>query len=281
MRIGTVQNLWRCPVKSMHGESLNATHIGPLGFAGDRGYALRDERAGEIRGAKKLTGLLHFAARYLEPPTDTHLPPVEVTLPDRTTVRTDDPTVHTKISQALGHEVTLWPRQPPENLDHYRRAPGAFDALPEMLALEPGEPPPSFEGLPPEIMQYVAPLGTYFDAFPIHFLTTASLRVLSSQYPDGQFAPERFRPNLLIAAEDGSSVEEAWNGKILRLGEVELQVGIPTLRCVMTTLPQGDLPKDPRILRTIAQHHGRTFGVYATVKRPGEVRVGDPVDLIA
>jgi uncharacterized protein len=283
MRVGTIQEVWRYPVKSMLGEKIDTAHIGSLGLAGDRGYALRDERAGEIRGAKKLTGLLGFAARYLDTPTDSTISPVEITLPDRTTVRTDDTAVHDKISQALGHEVTLWPRQPAANLDHYRRAPSTLEDLQKTLALEPGEPLPSFEGIPPEIFEYVSPLGTYFDAFPLHLLTSASVEALSVHHPDGQFAPQRFRPNIVIAIEDGSSgsVEGTWKGKAVRLGEVEVLIQIPTIRCVMTTLPQGELPKDPLILRTIVQQNSRNLGVYATVKKPGTVQVGDTVEVIS
>lgn len=281
MRVGTVQNLWRYPVKSMRGETIQTGQVGLNGFAGDRGYALRDERAGEMRGAKQLTGLLHCAARYVEQPTETAIPPATVTLPDGKTMRTDDPHISATLSQLLGREVTLWPRQPKENLDHYRRAGFDPEGLRQIFMLEPDEPIPSLEGIPPEIFEYVSPLGTYFDAFPIHFLTTASLHALSSHHPDGQFVPERFRPNIVIATDEASNgnVEHTWKGKIIRLGEVELQVEIPTIRCVMTTLPQGDLPKDPKILRTVVQQSGRHLGVYASVRRPGEVRVGDPVEL--
>jgi uncharacterized protein YcbX len=38
----------------MLGETREATSVGPLGFSGDRGYAIRDEQAGEIRGAKMM-----------------------------------------------------------------------------------------------------------------------------------------------------------------------------------------------------------------------------------
>jgi MOSC domain-containing protein YiiM len=47
----------------------------------------------------------------------------------------------------------------------------------------------------------------------------------------------------------------------------------------MTTLPQGDLPKDVGILRTAAQHNQAHVGVYATVLHGGMVRRGDPVRL--
>ncbi len=283
MRIGTIQSLWRYPVKSMLGEQLSSTSLGPLGIPGDRGYAIRDERAGEIRGAKNIPQLFQFSARYLAAPSDSHIPPVEITLPNRTIVRTDDPTIHAQISQVLGKEVTIWPRQPKENTDHYLRAPGGLGDLRPVFGLEEGEPLPSFEGIPEEIFQYVAPLGTYFDAYPIHLLTTASLQGLSAHYPEGAFAPERFRPNIVIATDDNSTpdVEASWKGKVLRLGEIELSVNVPTIRCVMTTLPQGELPKDPRILRTLVHHNGHHVGSYATVHKGGEIRVGDPVELLS
>jgi hypothetical protein len=47
----------------------------------------------------------------------------------------------------------------------------------------------------------------------------------------------------------------------------------------MTTLPQGDLPKDPGILRTAAQHNQVNVGVYAAVLHGGTIHRGDPVRL--
>src|SRR5205809_750211 len=59
--------------------------------------------------------------------------------------------------------------------------------------------------------------------------------------------------------------------------EVRLSVTSPCRRCVMTTLPQGDLPRDPDILRTAAQHNHVQVGVYAAVVRGGTIRRGDSV----
>jgi len=282
MRIGTVHSLWGYPVKSMLGEQLSTTVIGSLGVPGDRGYAIREERAKEIRSAKKIPSLFQFSAKYVDAPTDSYLPTVEIRLPNQKTVRTDDAQVHARLSEAIGQDVTIWPRQPAENIDHYRRSPRPMEETRQVLGLEEGEPLPSFEGIPPDIFRYVSPLGTYFDAYPLHLLTTATLEALSTLHPEGQFAPERFRPNIVIATdgESGGNDEPAWKGKTLRIGEVEMLVSVPTIRCVMTTMPQGNLPKDPRILRTIVQQHNHHVGVYATVSRPGEIRIGDVVELV-
>ena len=61
--------------------------------------------------------------------------------------------------------------------------------------------------------------------------------------------------------------------------EVRLDVTGPCARCVMTTLPQADLPRDPGILRAAAQHNHANVGVYAAVARGGTIRRGDPVRL--
>ena len=77
-----------------------------------------------------------------------------------------------------------------------------------------------------------------------------------------------------------SRVENDWVGHTLVIGdEVRLQITGPCPRCVMTTLPQGDLPKDAGILRTAAQNNQANVGVYAAVVTGGTVRRGDGVSL--
>jgi len=82
------------------------------------------------------------------------------------------------------------------------------------------------------------------------------------------------------ASGEQDFVENAWIGRTLAIGdEVRLSVTSPCPRCVMTTLPQGDLPRDPGILRTAAQHNGVNVGVYAAIVRGGRIRRGDTVEL--
>ena len=55
----------------------------------------------------------------------------------------------------------------------------------------------------------------------------------------------------------------------------------------MTTRVQKGLPKDPRILKTLVQNNRHDYmgfsmpclGIYATVRRPGTVAVGDQLRL--
>ena len=54
-----------------------------------------------------------------------------------------------------------------------------------------------------------------------------------------------------------------------------------TGRCVMTTLPQGDLPHDRGVLRTAVQHNDAQVGVYAEVVAGGRVTRGDAVTVLA
>ena len=93
----------------------------------------------------------------------------------------------------------------------------------------------------------------------------------------------RFRPNLVVdTAGEAGFAEDAWEGQTLAIGDaVRLSVTGPCPRCVMTTLPQGDLPPDPGILRAAAQHNRANVGVYAAVLRGGTIRRGDPVRLEA
>ena len=61
--------------------------------------------------------------------------------------------------------------------------------------------------------------------------------------------------------------------------DVLLNITAPCTRCVMITLPQGDLPQDFGILSTVARYNQVHVGVYASVERGGMIHRGDIIRL--
>lgn len=274
-----VSQLWRYPVKSMMGERVEVAEVVTDGIVGDRAWATRDEVRGGIRGAKKIGGLMRLAAAYDDGPTS----PVTITLPDGTRVRAGAEGTDAAVSAALDHEVTLWPRLPPTELDHYRRgAPDSDDLLEELRAIfgrEPDEPLPDLSVFPPEILEYESPLGTYHDAFPLLVLTTSALHSLSAALPRSVVDIRRFRPSIVVDTDDVVGHPEFdWVGRSVRVGEVELAIRTGCPRCVMVTREvDGSIPADRSVLRHIVAELDQNVGVYADVTTPGVVRLGDEV----
>ena len=128
--------------------------------------------------------------------------------------------------------------------------------------------------------EFTLPTGTFFDAATIHLLTTATLNQLREHYPSGNFAVQRFRPNIVVepSEETRGFVENSWIDRTVAIGEkVRLIITGPCARCVMTTLPQDGLSKDPGILRTALQHNHGNVGVYARVLQGGTIYPGDGI----
>ena len=123
-----------------------------------------------------------------------------------------------------------------------------------------------------------------FDTMPLSLLTIQALAGLGLAAGAG-LAAARFRPNLLVDALGGDFPwypeipEDAWVGRILRIGALRMRVDKHDLRCVVPTIDPVTLCRNPAILRTIARDRGNRFGVYASTVEPGRVAVGDPVEL--
>jgi uncharacterized protein YcbX len=308
MIVGKVKEIWRYPVKSMAGQRLDACTVTTHGVLGDRGWAFRDDKRGEITSARRSPALMRFAARYREEPAPGKIPHVDITLPDGSVVGSDAADVSARCGAVLGRSVTLWPLQPATNKAHYRRAqPGAsvmaklgrFEAFRRLLGriapyigLEkqlradfgrlPDEPLPDLSVFPAELLEFTSPLGTYFDAFSLHVMTTATLATMARANPTAAWDVRRFRPNFLVETSPGIDglAEVEWTGRTLKVGEARIKCEVPAVRCSMPTQPQGDLPKDPSVLRTIVREAGQNLGSYASVVATGRVAVGDVVELV-
>jgi uncharacterized protein YcbX len=283
---GRLLEIGRFPVKSMLGESPATATLDASGLRGDRTHALLDVSTGKVASAKDpraWAGLLSFRARY----ADDEITTLVLTLPDGTELRSDDPAVDHRLSDATGRDVRLH-AEPTGDF--------TYDYVWEIDNIAPDEvvtgsqTDTTEEGRPVGTMPLalMAP-GTFQDVAPVTILTTAALAAMAAIHPHGAWHPARFRSNLLIEADGAEIVENNWVGHRLAVGDVVLEVTGPTPRCVMTTLPQLNMPRDKEILQTVAKSNQREFagfgewaclGVYADVVTPGEVAVGDAVRLL-
>lgn len=263
---GSVVALWRYPIKSMMGEELNACEVTNRGVLGDRAYALVDPTNGKVVSAKnpkKWGNLFNFRANYATPPRlGEPVPAVIITLPGGSTLSSLENHVDKTLTGALGRDVRL------------------ETAAPEKPSLE--EYWPDIEDLEHRdtVTDEAMPTGTFFDLAVLHILTTATLDRLRELYPEGRFETRRFRPNIVVEASSSENafIEDDWIGRSVSIGEeVQLAITEACPRCVMTTLPQGDLPRDRGILRTAAKHNDVHVGVYASVTQGGMIRRGDKV----
>jgi uncharacterized protein YcbX len=279
--LGAVVSLWRYSVKSMMGEELNTAQVRDHGLLGDRVYALLDSSDGKVASAKnprKWPSLFAFRATFIEPSgSSAQVLPVRITLPDGTIVTSEQRDLNQALSKALNREVTLAATERGHVAGMQSLVPASWTANAE-------EYWPDIEGLDYQdtVTDFALPTGTFFDCATVHLLTTATLNRLRDFYPQGRFEVQRFRPNIVVEPVGGeqSFAENAWIGHTLAIGdEVRLSITGPCGRCVMTTLDQGDLPKDSGILRTAVQHNQGNVGVYAAVVRSGTIRCGDQVRL--
>ncbi len=268
--IGSVASLWRYPVKSMMGEEIRFTEIADRGILGDRAYALVDIETGKIVSAKnprKWPNLFSYYSSYLETPQGSNnIPPVRMTLPSGAMVDSTQLDINTVLSASLGRAVRLESQVP--------QTPKLEEYWPDMVELDNRD----------IVTDEAMPAGTFFDLAILHILTTSTIEKLSRLYPEGRFEVRRFRPNIVVQAntDQPDFVENSWIGKTLFIGdEVQLKITEPCPRCVMTILAQGDLPKDPGILRAAAQNNNAQVGVYASVVQAGTIRSDDEIRMVA
>ncbi|WP_041841862.1 MOSC domain-containing protein [Actinoplanes friuliensis] len=113
----------------------------------------------------------------------------------------------------------------------------------------------------------------HHDEGPVSVISTAALRRLGELVGE-PVDPLRFRANVLVDLPGSGFLEDGWLGGNVQVGpEVVLRPVRRLTRCVMVDLGQ----KDGRLLKAVADHHEMTFGVWATVERPGRIAVADSV----
>ena len=249
----SVAGLFRYPVKSLQGESLDSATLETDGLAGDRLWGLLDRNTGRIlTGRRRPELLLASAARD----GDT----VTITLPGGDTVVVGEPGTDERVSDWLDGPISVVPSRGSER----GRAECFADATDDSS----------------EAIEFTMPQGRFVDAAHILVLTTASLRAGAALHPDGTWDPRRFRPNVLLDVSDDGFVEDEWVGKQVRIRDAVLTPLEGCIRCTMVTRPQPGLEADRDIFRTLARHHGARFGVWSKIDAPGGLRIGDHAEIV-
>jgi uncharacterized protein YcbX len=255
---GHVAQAWVYPVKSMQGVRTDHLHITATGITGDRHWGIVDQASGKVLSAKREPALLDAT---VDPSGSL------ITLGDGTTVATDDATVDAVLSAWLGRPVTLQATSHSTGLSYEM----TFD-------------PPDDNA---EVFAIPVPPGTFVDLAPLHLVTSATLAGCASARPDLDFDVRRFRPNLVLDIDVAPFTEDSWAGRTIVIGEVELAITQPTVRCAMPLRAQpATAAGDPALARRPDLHQALNelnpvfpnhLGVYAEVVTGGTVRTGDMV----
>jgi uncharacterized protein YcbX len=259
--VGTVESLWRYPVKSMRGEELDELFAGYAGVYGDRLFAF--ESSANPKGFPFFTGrdqhpMIRYRARFRQPDKAARpinqveaatLSPllnpvsaspaelmVDVETPDGKTFAVDDPALIETLRAGLDdkHQLTL---------------------LRSEKALT--------------------------DCLPVSIFSVQTAKKLGEE-TGLNVDKRRFRANVYfdLTNTDGFG-ENEFVGKSLKIGsKVIVSVLARDTRCMMTTLDPDTAEKTPAILKAVAQNHEGMAGVYAAVLVEGMIRKGDPVELL-
>lgn len=258
--------IYRHPVKSFGGELLDVAELHDLGVKGDRRFMLVDA-SGRFISAREVPALLHWRAYWQG---DAGL---LLVAPGGQTHQVQ------RGSECL--DVTVWGDRFPAELcgSETQAWLSAHLSMPARLVFVPEPSPRAVD------MQYARPGDTvsFADGYPILVISDASLRELAARVGT-PMSMRRFRPNLVISA-GLPHAEDHWQR--LQIGDCELELVKPCVRCVLTTIdPETAEPHPEREpLRSLVSYRrgpkGVTFGINALVRRGGMIRVHDPVQLLA
>jgi uncharacterized protein YcbX len=112
-----------------------------------------------------------------------------------------------------------------------------------------------------------------FDILPLLVATDGAVAAFG-------YDRRRLRPNLLIGGVEGLA-EREWEGRRLRVGRVIIGLEDLRERCIMTTFDPDTQAQDVDVLRKIRREFDGRLALNARVLEPGQVQVGDRVELLA
>jgi uncharacterized protein YcbX len=124
-----------------------------------------------------------------------------------------------------------------------------------------------------------------FDEAAVSVIAKGTMQTIAREVGHGADV-RRFRPNLVFDTKGAGPFEEdRWVGKILEFGSdgtgPAISVQMRDKRCVMMNLDPDTAEANPEVMKAVIRMNDNCAGVYGTVVRTGELRVGQVVSLRA
>jgi uncharacterized protein len=259
--IGTVESLWRYPVKSMRGEELHELFAGYAGIYGDRLFAFKSSAS--PRGFPFFTGrdqrqMIRYRARFRNPEKaarPANLGEAKKLSPNLNPISADASELMVDVETPDGKTFAI---DDPALIDHLRLD---IDGKHELTLLRSEK--------------------AMTDCRPLSILAVQTAKRLGEETGD-PVDKRRFRANVYIdlTSSDGFA-EDGFVGRSVRIGSrVTVAVLQRDARCMMITLDPETAEKTPAILKAVAQAHEGMAGVYGAVLTEGMIRAGDSLELL-
>ena len=259
--VGTVESLWRYPVKSMGGEMLTESFMGFSGIYGDRCYAFKN--SGARKGFPYLNANVQQQMLLYRP---------QFRYPERAV---KPPNLIEALSIAPG--VTPANAEPEDLMLDVVTPSGAVvaiddPALREMLG----------EGLRGENhLTLVRSDRALTDCRPVSLISLQTVRQVEAELGI-PIDKRRFRANvyLNLASGDGFAEDELV-GRRLRIGSSAVVMVLERdPRCKMISLDPDTGEHNPEVLRKVAQAHAAFAGLYCAVLVEGMLTESDSIELL-
>jgi uncharacterized protein YcbX len=260
--IGTVESLWRYPVKSMRGEEMEEMFVGYAGVYGDRLFAFQSSASS--KGFPFFTGreqcqMIRCQPRFRNPKKAAR-------------------PINWMDEEKLGPGINPISASPAELMIDVQTPDGKTLAIdnPELIdKLRAGA----------DEKHELALLRSEKALTDCRPLSIFSLQTLSQLSEETGIALDkrRLRANVYLdMASSKGFAENEFIGRSLRIGpKVVVSIIERDPRCVMITLDPDTAEKTPAILKQVAQAHEGMAGVYGAVLSEGMIRKGDSVELLS
>jgi uncharacterized protein YcbX len=259
--IGTVESLWRYPVKSMRGEELDEMFAGYSGVYGDRLFAFKSSAS--PKGFPYLTGreqreMLRYRPRFRHP--DKAARPINLTEaesmpPGVNPVSADPAELMVDVETPAGESVAI---DSPALIDMLR---AGIDEKHQLTLLRSDR--------------------AMTDCRPVSIFAVQSAQQLGDE-TGTTVDKRRFRANVYLDLTSSHGfAEDEFVGRSVRIGpKVVVSILERDPRCMMITLDPETGAIAPALLKKVAQAHNGMAGVYGAVLVEGTLRKGDPVELL-